>query len=36
MLENTEGEIKNGKSRETCNIRYTKHKTKTNKTKDTT
>jgi hypothetical protein len=36
MLENTEGAIKNGQSRETDNIGYTKHKTKTNITKNTT
>ena len=33
MLENTEGAIKNGQSRETGNIGYTRYKTKTNKTK---
>ena len=32
MLENTERAIKNGQSRETGNIEYIKHKTKTNKT----
>ena len=32
-LEYTQCEIKNYKSRETGNIGYTKHKTKTNKTK---
>ena len=31
MLEKTEGEIKNGESRDTGNIGHTKHKTKTNK-----
>jgi hypothetical protein len=31
--ENTEGAIKNGQSRETGNIGYTRHKVKTNKTK---
>ena len=36
MLENIEGAIKNGQSRETDNIGYTKHKTKTNITKYTT
>jgi hypothetical protein len=30
MLENSEGAIKNGQSRETYNIWYTRHKTKTN------
>jgi hypothetical protein len=30
MLENSEGAIKNGQSRETYNIGYTRHKTKTN------
>jgi hypothetical protein len=34
-LEKTKGAIKNGHSRETGNIRYTRHKTKTNKTKNT-
>jgi hypothetical protein len=29
MLENTEGAIKNGQYRETDNIGYTEHKTKT-------
>jgi hypothetical protein len=33
MLEKTEGAIKNGQSRETGNIGYIRHKTKTNKTK---
>jgi hypothetical protein len=33
MLEKTEGQIKNGQSRNTVNIGYTKHQTKTNKTK---
>jgi len=32
MLENTEGAIKNGQSRETVNIGYTKHKANTTKT----
>jgi len=32
MLENTEGTIKNGQSRETDDIGYTKHKTKKNTT----
>jgi hypothetical protein len=32
-LENTAGAIKNGQSRENANIEYTRHKTKTNKTK---
>jgi len=36
MLEITEGAIKNGQSRDTDNIEYTKHMTKTNITKDTT
>jgi len=36
MLEKTEGAIKNGQSRGTGNIGYTKHKMKTNKTKNTT
>jgi hypothetical protein len=31
MLENTEGAIKNGQSRETDNIDHTRHKTKTKK-----
>jgi hypothetical protein len=31
MLENTEVAIKNGQSRETGNLRYTRHKKKTNK-----
>ena len=35
LLEETEGAIKNGQSRETGNIRYTKHRTKTNKAKHT-
>jgi hypothetical protein len=35
-LEKTEGAIKNGESRETGNSGYTRHKTKTNKTKNTT
>ena len=33
MLENTEGAIINRQSRESGNIVYTRHKTKTNKTK---
>ena len=36
MLEKTEGAIKNGQSRETSNIAYTRHRTKTNKAKTTT
>jgi hypothetical protein len=32
MLEKTEGEIKNGESRDTGNIGHTRHRTKTNKT----
>ena len=32
----TKGAMKNGQSRETGNIGYTRHKTKTNKTKNTT
>jgi len=36
MLEKTEVAIKNWQSRETGNIGYTRHKTKTNKTKSTT
>jgi hypothetical protein len=35
-LEKTEGVIKNGKSRDTGNIGYTRHRTKTNKTNNTT
>jgi hypothetical protein len=31
--EKTEGAIKNGQSRETVNIGFTRHRTKTNKTK---
>ena len=31
-LEKTEGAIKNGQSRDTGNIGYTRHRTKTNKT----
>jgi hypothetical protein len=31
-----QGAIKNGQSRETGNIRYTRHRTKTNKWKNTT
>jgi hypothetical protein len=33
MLEYTEGLMKNGKYRETPSIRYTRHRTKSNKTK---
>ena len=36
MLEKTEGEIKNGQSRETGNIGHRRHRMKTNKTKNTT
>jgi len=36
MLDNTEGAIKNGQSRETGNLGYTRYKTKTNKTKNAT
>ena len=36
MLEKTEGAIKDAKSRDTGNIGYTRHRTKTNKTKQTT
>ena len=36
MLEKTEGAIKNGQSRETGNIGYTRHRSKSNKTKNTT
>jgi hypothetical protein len=32
MLEKTEGAIENGQSRDTGNIGYTRHRTKTNKT----
>jgi hypothetical protein len=35
MLENTEGGNKNEQFRETGNIGYTRHRTKTNKTKNT-
>jgi hypothetical protein len=35
-LEKTEGAIKNGQSKETSNIGYTWHKTKTNQTKNIT
>jgi hypothetical protein len=35
-LEKTKGAIKNGQSRDTDNIGYTRHRTKTNKTKSTT
>jgi hypothetical protein len=33
MLKKTEGATKNGQSRETGNIGYTRHRPKTNKTK---
>jgi len=36
MLEDTEGAIKNGQSRETGNIGYTRHKMKTKQNKNTT
>jgi hypothetical protein len=36
MLEKTERQIKNGQSRDTDSIRYTRHRMKTNKTKNTT
>jgi hypothetical protein len=36
MLENTKGAIKNRQSRDTGNFGYRRHKTKTNKTKNTT
>ena len=36
MLEKPEGVIKNGQSRETGNIGYTRHKMKTNKIKNNT
>ena len=36
MLEKIEVAIKNGQSRDTGNIGYTRHRTKTNKTKSTT
>ena len=36
MLEKTEGEIKNGQSRDTGNIRNTRHKTKTKHKNKTT
>ena len=36
MLEKTEVAIKNGQSRKTGNIEYTRHKTLTNKTKNKT
>jgi hypothetical protein len=36
MLEKTEGVIKNGQSRHTSNIVYTKHRMKTNEIRDTT
>jgi hypothetical protein len=35
-LEKTKGAIKNGQSRDTDNIGYTRQRTKTNKTKSTT
>ncbi len=35
MLEKTDAAIKSGQSRETGNIGYTRHKTKTNKIKKT-
>jgi hypothetical protein len=35
-LEKTKGPIKNGQSRETGNIGYTRHRTNTNKTKNIT
>ena len=34
MLEKTERAIKNGQSKETGNAGYTRHRTKTNKTKN--
>jgi hypothetical protein len=36
ILEKTEGAIKDAKSRDTDNIGYTRHRTKTTKTKQTT
>ena len=36
MLEKTEGAIKNGQSRDTGNTGWTRHRTKTNQTKNTT
>ena len=33
MLDNVEGAIKHGQSRETSNLGYTRHRTKTYKTK---
>jgi len=36
MLENFEGTITNGQSRETGNIGHTRHKAETNKTKNVT
>jgi hypothetical protein len=36
MLEKTEGTIKNVHSRDTGNIRYKRHRTKTNKAKHNT
>ena len=36
MLEKTEGVINNGQSRDTGNTGYTRHRTKTNKTKNIT
>jgi len=35
MLEKIEGTIKNGQSRETGNVGYTRHKVKTDKAKNT-
>jgi hypothetical protein len=34
-MDNQEGAIKNGQSRDNGNIWYTRHRTKTNKTKNT-
>ena len=36
MLDNVEGAIKHGQSRETSNLGYTRHRTTTNKTNNTT
>jgi hypothetical protein len=36
MLKKTEGAFKNGESRDTGNIEYTRHRTKTNKAKNNT
>ena len=36
MLEKTEGAMKNGQSRQTGNFGYTRHRKKTDKTKNTT